>query len=215
MVGYTVRVTRPSRSRWRRVSVSIRCEMPSMPRCSSVKRVVPWPSRAMANTLHLSPTRLSISRAVAHPSAAGAAPAPAGPSWMPLLVTPLCLTDTELPPSAGCHSHRQWRCEHAVTDEPSARSGAVAIDLTPYAEAVNSALAEGTFCVVATGGQDGIPDIGFKGSMLVFDREHLAYWERTRGQHLANLRRNPGVAVLYFSRARGKYLRLYGHASLH
>jgi hypothetical protein len=91
----------------------------------------------------------------------------------------------------------------------------VAIDLAPYAEAVNSALAEGTFCVVATGGQDGIPDIGFKGSMLVFDRDHLAYWERTRGQHLANLRRNPGVAVMYFSRERGKYLRLYGHASLH
>ena len=89
------------------------------------------------------------------------------------------------------------------------------IDLTPYAEAVDSALAEGSFCVLATGAEGGTPDIGFKGSMLVFDRDHLAYWERTRGQHLANLRRNPGVAVLYFSHTRGTYLRLYGRAELH
>src|SRR5438876_746774 len=47
----------------------------------------------MASTLHLSPTRLSNSRAVAQPSAAGAAPAPAGPSWMPLSVTPSSLTE--------------------------------------------------------------------------------------------------------------------------
>lgn len=89
------------------------------------------------------------------------------------------------------------------------------IDLTPYAEAIDSALAEGAFCVVATAGADGIPDIGFKGSMQVFDRDHLAYWERTRGQHLANLRQAPGVAVLYFNRERGMHLRMYGRAELY
>src|SRR5262249_20791070 len=82
-------------------------------------------------------------------------------------------------------------------------------------DAVNNALAEGTFCVVATQGAEGIPDIGFKGSLQVFDRDHLAYWERTRGGHLANLRANPGVAVLYFNRERGKYLRMYGRAELY
>jgi hypothetical protein len=51
--------------------------------------------------------------------------------------------------------------------------------------------------------------------MIVFDKEHLAYWERTRGEHLENLRHRLGVAVLYFSRERGKYLRMYGQAELH
>ena len=91
----------------------------------------------------------------------------------------------------------------------------MSIDLTEYADAINQALAEGTFCVMATQGTDGIPNIGFKGSVLVFDQDHLAYWERTRGQHFANLRVNPGVAVLYFSRERCKYLRMYGRAELH
>jgi len=88
------------------------------------------------------------------------------------------------------------------------------IDLTEYAEAINNALTEGTFCVLATCGDDG-PDVGFKGSMQVFDHEHLCYWERTRGGHLANVRSDPRVAVMYFSRERGKYLRMYGRAELH
>jgi hypothetical protein len=91
----------------------------------------------------------------------------------------------------------------------------VFIDLTAYADAFDNALTEGTFGVVATATAGGAPDLGFKGSLVVLDRDHLAYWERTRGQHLANLRRNPDVAVMYFSRARGAYLRLYGRAELH
>ena len=71
----------------------------------------------------------------------------------------------------------------------------MSIDLSPYADAIDNALAEGKFAVVATIGQDGIPDLGYKGSLMVYDADHLAYWERTRGQHLANLRRNPNVAV--------------------
>jgi len=88
------------------------------------------------------------------------------------------------------------------------------IDLTPFAEGINNALAEGTFCVLATCGDDG-PDVGFKGSMQVFDNEHLCYWERTRSGHLANLRSDPRVAVMYFSGQRAKYLRMYGRAELH
>src|SRR5260370_15052109 len=56
MVGKTVRVTRPSRSRPRSVSVSIRCEMPPTMRLISLKRRGPSPSSMMTNTLHLSPT---------------------------------------------------------------------------------------------------------------------------------------------------------------
>jgi uncharacterized protein len=89
------------------------------------------------------------------------------------------------------------------------------IDLTEYAEAVNAALAEGSPCVVATASAEGAPSLGYKGSVMVFDREHLAFWERTLGETLAHLRENPRVAVLYRSRERNLHLRFHGHATLH
>lgn len=89
------------------------------------------------------------------------------------------------------------------------------IDLSSFAEIVNSALADSSPCVVATVGDDGVPDIGYKGSLMVLDQDHLAYWERTRGVQLANLRNHPGVAALYFNRQRGKYLRFFGQAELY
>jgi general stress protein 26 len=91
----------------------------------------------------------------------------------------------------------------------------MSIDLTGYADAIDHALADGTYCVLATNGENGVPELGFKGSMIVFDRDHLAYWERGRGQLLANLRRNPDVAVMYFNHERSIYLRMYGRAELH
>ena len=51
--------------------------------------------------------------------------------------------------------------------------------------------------------------------MMVLDQDHLAYWERTLGQHLENLRRSPGAAVLYFNRERRQYVRFFGQADLH
>ena len=32
---------------------------------------------------------------------------------------------------------------------------------------------------------------------MVFDNESLAYWERTRRQHLKNVKENPKVVVLF------------------
>jgi len=64
-------------------------------------------------------------------------------------------------------------------------------------ELIDSALANGCPCVLATAAPDGEPDIGFKGSMMVFDDESLAYWERTKRQHLKNVTANPKVVVLF------------------
>src|SRR5215467_136942 len=61
MVGNTVRVTSPSRSRPRRVKVSIRCEMLPSARRISLKRFGPSPSSPTTSTVHLSPTRANIS----------------------------------------------------------------------------------------------------------------------------------------------------------
>jgi hypothetical protein len=82
------------------------------------------------------------------------------------------------------------------------------------AKHLDAALREKFPCVLATAAPDGMPDIGFKGSMMVFDAEHLAYWERTRGQHLANVERNPRVAVLYHHQTERLGWRFFGEASV-
>lgn len=89
------------------------------------------------------------------------------------------------------------------------------IDLNEMAEAVNTALAEGNVCLVGTASASGEPDIAFKGSVMVFDQDHLAFWERSKGQTLQNLEENPQACVLYRSRERGVAWRFYGVTESH
>ncbi len=90
-----------------------------------------------------------------------------------------------------------------------------ALDLHRYSEQIDSALAQATPCTVATSDLDGNVDIGLKGSMMVFDAEHLAYLERAHGTHLENLRQNPSVAVCYYNRAAGTAMvRFFGEAQV-
>jgi general stress protein 26 len=89
------------------------------------------------------------------------------------------------------------------------------IDLSEMAEAVNGALAEGNVCLVGSASPDGMPDIAFKGSMMVFDKDHLAFWERSKGQTLQNVTDNPQACVLYRSRERGVAWRFYGVTEVH
>ena len=44
-------------------------------------------------------------------------------------------------------------------------------------------------------------NISPKGSMIVLDDDHLAYWERAKRASLDNLRQNPRVAVVYSNKA--------------
>lgn len=89
------------------------------------------------------------------------------------------------------------------------------IDLTKYAENVDAALEQGKPCILATVAPDGMPDLGLKGSVLVFDKDHLAYWERTGGQHFTNVRSGSKVAVLYINFAAQAYWRFFGEAEMH
>lgn len=89
------------------------------------------------------------------------------------------------------------------------------IDLSEMAEPVNTAVAEGNVCLVATASREGMPDIAFKGSVMVYDNDHLAFWERSKGQTLSNLEENARACVLYRSRERGVAWRFYGAAELH
>jgi hypothetical protein len=82
-------------------------------------------------------------------------------------------------------------------------------------ELIDPALANGCPCILATASPDGEPDIGFKGSMMVFDDESLAYWERTKRQHLKNLTANPKVIVLFRDAKTKVAWRFHGVATVH
>ena len=84
------------------------------------------------------------------------------------------------------------------------------LDLTQYAESVKNAFYDQTVCIIATSNGYDV-DLALKGSMMVWDQDHLAYWERGMNETLAAIRANPRVAVLV--RPKGaRPLRLYGSA---
>lgn len=84
------------------------------------------------------------------------------------------------------------------------------IDLTAFAAQLDRALDDGTPMILASAGPDG-PDLAFKGSLMVWDREHLAYWERSLMETFAALGANSRVAVLYRKPGQPP-LRFYGEA---
>lgn len=76
-------------------------------------------------------------------------------------------------------------------------------------------------CLLATVGEKG-PNVSPKGSMLIFDDHHLAYWERSKRSALENLRHDKRVVVIYSNlKAQNDgilesgVLRFYGTAELH
>lgn len=86
---------------------------------------------------------------------------------------------------------------------------------------INNAWVDGYPCLLATAGPDG-PNISPKGSLLVLDDRHLAYWERSKKKALENLAADQRVVVMYanFKAQRdgvlaSGFLRFWGTAELH
>ena len=86
---------------------------------------------------------------------------------------------------------------------------------------IQSAWDDGYPCLLGTHGPEG-PNISPKGSMIVFDDNHLAYWERSKKQALANLDHEKRVCVMYanFMAQRegvlgSGFLRFYGTAEMY
>ena len=86
---------------------------------------------------------------------------------------------------------------------------------------IRNAWDDGCPCLVATSGPAG-PNISVKGSMIVFDETHLAYWERSKRTALDNLAHDKRVCVMYsnFKAQRdgvldSGFLRFYGTAQLY
>src|SRR6201991_4343897 len=86
---------------------------------------------------------------------------------------------------------------------------------------IDNAWTDGYPCLLATSGPEG-PNITPKGSMIVFDDEHLAYWERSKRAVLDNLGLEPRVCMMYanFKAQRdgvreSGFLRFFGSVVLH
>lgn len=86
---------------------------------------------------------------------------------------------------------------------------------------IRNAWDDGCPCLVGTCGPAG-PNISVKGSMVVFDDTHLAYWERSKRTALENLSHDKRVCVMYsnFKAQRdgvleSGFLRFFGTVGLH
>ncbi|HXQ53859.1 MAG TPA: pyridoxamine 5'-phosphate oxidase family protein [Stellaceae bacterium] len=86
---------------------------------------------------------------------------------------------------------------------------------------LNSALADGTPCLLGTATKGGYPQISPKGSVVVYDDEHLCYWERSKRSALKRIEENPHVCVYYRNPARvsempyrAAVMRFYGEVRL-
>jgi hypothetical protein len=82
-------------------------------------------------------------------------------------------------------------------------------------ERLDAAIVEGVPAVVASASAEGVPDIAYKGSMMVWDDEHLAFWERAHGTTLRNLEQNPQACVLYRNPAQRINWKFFGRVELH
>jgi len=89
-----------------------------------------------------------------------------------------------------------------------------------YKKPLENALADGTPCLVGTVSADNKPEISPKGSIIVYDSGHLAFWERSHRGAQNNIDNNARVVVYYRnpehaeSLPQGAALRLYGSASV-
>ena len=86
---------------------------------------------------------------------------------------------------------------------------------------IRNAWDDGYPLLVATTGALG-PNITPKGSMIVYDGEHLAWWERSKRLALDNLQADPRVCIMYANMKAQRdgvlesgFLRFYGTAVLH
>ena len=86
---------------------------------------------------------------------------------------------------------------------------------------IRSAWDDGYPLLVATVGPLG-PNIAPKGSMIAYDGEHLAWWERSKRAVLDNLGHEPRVCIMYanFKAQRdgvleSGFLRFFGSVELH
>jgi len=91
----------------------------------------------------------------------------------------------------------------------------VPIELTAEMQsAILSALDDHAPPLLATAGSDGLPDVSYRGSVCVLDAQRLAFWERSMGDALDNMRGNPQACIFYRNPQTRQAWRFYGRVSL-
>lgn len=80
---------------------------------------------------------------------------------------------------------------------------------------IDNALAQGMPCILATASRDGQPHMSYRGSMMVFDDESLAYWDRGKRQSIRHMQDNPKVCVMFRDPERRIVWRFVGEATVH
>jgi hypothetical protein len=80
---------------------------------------------------------------------------------------------------------------------------------------VDNALADGFPCILATASPSGEPSIGYRGSIMVWSDDSLAYWERSKKTGLENIEANPKVAVMFRNTKERQSWKFYGNATVH
>jgi general stress protein 26 len=81
-------------------------------------------------------------------------------------------------------------------------------------DAFQNALTDRAPVTVASASATGMPDIAFKGSAMVWDNDHLAFWERSRGQTMRNLEENGHVCLLYANFQTRTFWKFFGQAEV-
>ena len=82
-------------------------------------------------------------------------------------------------------------------------------------ENVEVALADGYSCLLGSVSKGGEPQISPKGSVMVYDDDTLAYWERAKRSALQNVGENPNVAIYYNHQANRLRWRFHGNATVY
>ena len=80
---------------------------------------------------------------------------------------------------------------------------------------LDTAMDDRCTCLLGTADKEGKPQISMKGSVMVFDRETLAYWERAKRSALENVGENPNVVVFYRNSALRITWRFHGRATVY
>ncbi len=82
-------------------------------------------------------------------------------------------------------------------------------------ELLYTAMDDRSTCLLGTATAEGKPQISMKGSVMVFDRHTLAYWERAKRSALENVGANPNVVIFYRNSALRITWRFHGTAKVY
>ena len=82
-------------------------------------------------------------------------------------------------------------------------------------ENVEVALADGYSCLLGSVSKGGEPQISPKGSVMVYDDDTLAYWERAKRSALQNVGENPSVVIYYNHQGNRLRWRFHGKATVY